>query len=522
MAGTAARRPRPPATFARGTGLFLRTLAIVHAIAFASFWSQSAGLVGPHGLLPAVRFLAEARRQLGPSAYWEAPSLCWIFGAGAFLPAACACGLGLSALLFCGFAPALCLALLWALYLSLCSAGQIFYDFQWDALLLETTLVAVFLAPWQWRARLDAVDPPPLARWLAVWLLFRLMVLSGLVKLASGDPTWRHLTALRFHFETQPLPTPVAWYAHHLAPEWQRLACALLFVLEIAVPWALWAPRAWRHPAALALIGLQGLIALTGNYTYFNLLTAALCLPCLDDRWWGRREPIPQTGPARAAASPALSPAPLLTPSPPLTPSPARAHGAAPGDRSGPPPRLLRAFVYVAVLCTALEGLADFIPAVAETPAVGLLAGAVAPFRSLNNYGLFAVMTTERPQLVIEGSDDGHDWREYALPQQPGELRRRPEFVAPAQPRLDWQLWFAALAPPTQNPWVETLAVELLRGNPQVLGLFAGNPFPLHPPHYLRVVRYRYHFTDAAERARTGNWWRRTPDDLYLKPIALR
>jgi hypothetical protein len=520
MEGTAARRLRPPATFARGTGLFLRALAIVHAIAFASFWSQSAGLVGPHGLLPAVRFFAEARRQLGASAYWEAPSLCWIFGAGSFLPAACASGLTLSALLFCGIAPALCLALLWALYLSLCCAGQIFYDFQWDALLLEATLIGVFLAPWTWRSRLDEVDPPPLARWLGWWLLFRLMVLSGLVKLASGDPTWRHLSALGFHFETQPLPTPVAWYAHHLAPGWQRLACALLFALELAVPWALWAPRTWRHSAALALIGLQGLIALTGNYTYFNLLAAALCLPCLDDAWWGRRGRGGRASPSPADSPPTRSPLPSSSLSAAASGDPGlprRGEGT-----KGPPPRLLRGFVYFAVLCTALEGLADFIPAVADTPAVGMLAGAVAPFRSLNNYGLFAVMTTERPQLVIEGSDDGHDWREYALPQQPGELHRRPEFVAPAQPRLDWQLWFAALAPPANNPWVETLGVELLRGNPQVLGLFSGNPFPLHPPRYLRVVRYQYHFTDAAERARTGNWWRRTPEDLYLKPIALR
>jgi hypothetical protein len=484
MEGSSAPAGSAPATFARGTGLFLRALALVHAVAFASFWSQSAGLVGPGGLLPAVRFFAEAHTQLGAAAYWEVPSLCWVFGAGSFLPIACACGLALSALVFCGFAPALCLALLWALYLSLCSAGQIFYDFQWDALLLEATLIGVFLAPWSWRARLDAVDPPLLARWLVWWLLFRLMLLSGLVKLASGDPTWRHLTALTFHYETQPLPTPVAWYAHHLPAGWQRLSCAVLLGIELLAPWALLAPRAWRHSAALALIGLQGLIALTGNYTFFNLLAAALGLTCLDDRWWGRRQPSEGTG--------------------------------------RPPPRLLRGFAYFAFLCTALEGLADFVPAVAGAPAVAFLAGTVAPFRSLNNYGLFAVMTTERPELVFQGSDDGRDWRDYELPDQPGDLHRRPEFVAPAQPRLDWQLWFAALQPPAQNPWVETLGVELLRGNPQVLARFARNPFPRQPPHYLRVVRYRYHFTDAAERARTGNWWRRTPDDLYLKPIALR
>jgi hypothetical protein len=491
MARTDRSGEAPSANYARGTGWFLRALAVVHAIAFASYWRQFAGLVGPEGILPAVRFFPLAHAQLGAAAYWEAPSLCWILGAGTFLPVACGAGVALAVLLFCGIAPALCLAVLWALYLSLCCAGQIFYDFQWDALLLEATLIGVFLAPWRWRARLDASDPPPLARWLLWWLLFRLMLLSGLVKLTSGDPTWRHLTALTFHYETQPLPTPVAWYAAHLPLAWQRLSCALLLGIEILVPWALFASRTWRHTAAWVLVGLQALIALTGNYTFFNLLTAALCLACLDDRWWGRR------GPVETALPPAE-------------------------EARGLRARLTRIFVYCAVFCTALEALADFVPAVARASAVGFMAESVAPFRSLNNYGLFAVMTTERPQLVIEGSDDGRDWREYELPHQPGDLDRRPDFVAPGQPRLDWQLWFAALAPPSQNPWVETLGANLLRGDPAVLALFARNPFPHRPPHFIRVVRYLYRFTDAADRARTGNWWRRTPQDLYLSPISLR
>jgi hypothetical protein len=146
----------------------------------------------------------------------------------------------------------------------------------------------------------------------------------------------------------------------------------------------------------------------------------------------------------------------------------------------------------------------------------------VGPTRSFNNYGLFAVMTRPRTELIFEGSDDGRTWRAYEFPHKPGDLQRRPTWVAPHQPRLDWQLWFAALGSLDQNPWVLSLAEHLLRGTPEVLALLQRNPFPQNPPRYVRVVRYEYHFTDAAARARTGQWWRRTPLDVYLPPASLR
>ncbi len=488
-----APNPVPPPTFAVGTWLFLRLLALVHLIAFTSAWRQLGGLVGPHGILPAGTLFAAYHRQLGATVYRELPSLCWWLGTGPALTGLCLAGMAAAVLLFAGIAPVLCLVFLWIDYLSIACAGQIFFDFQWDALLLETTLLAILLAPWSLRAGWKRWNPPTLARGLLCWLLFRLMFLSGLVKLGSGDPTWRHLTALTFHYQTQPLPTPLAWYAHQWPPGFHHFCAALMFAIELLAPFALFAPRWLRHPAALAMIALQLAIAATGNYTFFNLITIALCLLCLDDTWWGRIANS-RTLSDPAPGSPALKPV--------------NGH-------------LLRLAAVVVIVFTVTEALADFFSPVADEVIIQKVVGLIAPFRSLNNYGLFARMTTKRPELVFQGSEDGFLWKSYEFPHKPGNLARRPDFVAPGQPRLDWQLWFAALGYPENNRWVVALCERLLRGTPEVLALFSVNPFPQQPPHYLRVVRYDYQFTTAAERAQTGNWWKRDVMDFYVPSMSL-
>ncbi|MDB6168932.1 MAG: hypothetical protein JWM88_1796 [Verrucomicrobia bacterium] len=478
--------------FSFGAWLFLRALAAIYAIAFVSFWRQSAGLVGPNGILPAQPFFDAVHAQLGPRAYLELPSLCWWWGADRSLPLLCAAGLVCSALLFAGIAPALSLGALWAVYLSLCGAGQIFYGFQWDSLLLEASVLAVFLAPWSLLPRWRRFEPPRLSLLLLWWLLFRLMVLSGAAKLMSGDPTWRDLTALTFHYETQPLPTAIGWYAHQLPAWFQRVSALLMFAVELLVPFALFAPRAFRHLAALLITVFMVLIGLTGNYTFFNFLTAALCVLWLDDAWWQRVLRRPKSDEGRALA-------PFAAPVWPL-----------------------RLFAIFAFGYTAMVSL----PTLGNSPTLYRLRQPVdeivGPFRSFNSYGLFAVMTHPRPELSIEGSNDGREWLAYEFPHKPGALTRAPTWVAPMQPRLDWQLWFAALMPPEQNPWVPELCRHLLRGTPEVLALFAHNPFPGQPPRLVRVVRYEYHFTDPAALRRTGHWWRRTPLDYYVSPLSLR
>ena len=464
--------------FAIGAWIFLRLLALIHLVAFASYWMQFEGLVGPHGILPASAYFQAAHEQLGAAAYAQLPSLCWILGSANFLHVLCAAGVVFSLLLFAGIAPAASLVLLWASYLSLLSAGQVFFGFQWDALLLETTLLAVFLAPWSWRPRWSRPEPPRLARWLLCWLLFRLMFLSGAVKLTSGDPVWQNLTALAYHYETQPLPTALAWHVHQWPLWFQRFSCALMFTIELAVPALLFASRPFRHGAALSIAAFMTLIFLTGNYTFFNLLTMALCVLCLDDAWWARCTRLTLTRPVMVRAA---------------------------------PQRLLVALAVVVVGYTAAEGMGRLTKGKAVPALFWPVERVIGPFRSLNSYGLFAVMTTARPELIIEGSDDGREWLDYELPHKPGRLDRAPDFIAPFQPRLDWQLWFAALAPADQNP-----------GTPEVLARFGSNPFPNHPPKFVRVVRYDYRFTARAERARSGNWWRRTPLDYYIEPVSLR
>jgi len=268
-----------------------------------------------------------------------------------------------------------------------------------------------------------------------------------------------------------------------------------VFAIELVAPLCIPGPRRLRHAATLWLIFLQVVIAITGNYAFFNLVTIGLCLACLDDDWW--RSIHWGTGYGRAPDGSSRS---LLV----------RAK-----------PTLVRWFVALYAGITFFLTASALWPGARRSPILRVVETAVGPFESFNNYGLFAVMTVERPELVIEGSDDGRDWQEYTLPYKPGDLGRRPRWAAPYQPRLDWQLWFAALAPPEANPWVGTLCERLLRNDPAVLALFERNPFSGHAPHYVRVVRYRYEFTDFAERSRTRNWWRRTPLDFYIRPVEL-
>jgi hypothetical protein len=299
---------------------------------------------------------------------------------------------------------------------------------------------------------------------------------SGSVKLLSGDRTWRSLTALDFHFQTQPIPTPLAWYAHQPPAWFHHFAAGVTLGIEILIPFLIFAPRRLRHFAFGCLVGLQILILLTGNYAFFNLLALALCLFLLDDRdlrFSGKPKRIPRFGRATAAA------------------------------------------VFVAIFSlSSYEMLMQF----GIFPPLG---NPVASFGIANNYGLFAVMTTTRPEIIVEGSNDGSRWVAYEFPYKAGDVYRRPPWVAPHQPRLDWQMWFAALGSYRENAWFINFLARLLQGSPEVLGLLARNPFPAAPPRYVRALLYTYKFTDAKTRNDTGAWWSRELLGTYVRPISL-
>jgi hypothetical protein len=447
---------------------------------------QLTGLVGDHGLLPAGRFLEWAHSIYGREAYRLLPTLFW-FGAGNLaLQLAARAGIALSILLIAGVAPVVVLAALWVLYLSLTVVGQDFLSFQWDALLLETGLLAVLWAPLGWFPGREETPPSALVRWLLVVLLFKLMFLSGATKLLSGDPTWRHLTALDYHFETQPLPTWVGWYAHQQPSILHRAETAVMFVIELGAPWLLfvtWRLRRLRYMGVGALALLQTGIALTGNYGFFNLLAIVLCIPVLDDGLLRRVVPldlfieVPQSAVWRTAVQ-VLAPVLLCL-------------------------SVLSFWAEIAYTLPGGRGIGR-VPGWA-TAALGW----VAPLRSFNGYGLFRVMTTERPEIVVEGSRDGQHWLEYEFRYKPGPLTRAPQFVEPHHPRLDWQMWFAGLDPMSNLPLLQSLSHHLMAGTPEVLGLLRRNPFPDGPPKHIRFAMYDYRFTTPAERSRTGAWWQR-------------
>lgn len=482
------------------TAVFVRALGVVYLIAFLSLRVQLLGLFGGAGILPIGELMTALAERFGGARWDLLPTLLWLGASDATLLRLCDVGIALAALAAAGIAVGPSLLALWALYLSFVTTGRVFLSFQWDMLLLETGLLAVFIAPWSLRPRLAAMrEPSRLGVWLLRWLLFRLMFASGVVKLLHDDPampTWHDLTALAYHYETQCLPPWTAWYAHHLPLWWHRVSCALMFVIELAMPFLIFGPRAARLVAAVAFIGFQLLIVATGNYTFFNWLTMALALLLCDDRALAAILPG-RIG--RAAASP--------LPRPPV----GRLRTA-----FGVPLMLLLLLASTATFARQMGGT-EVLPAFARP-----LLQRLAPFRSVNGYGLFARMTTVRNEIVIEGSDDGTTWLPYEMPWKPGDVRRRPTFVAPHQPRLDWQMWFAALTPYRANPeqWFARLLGTLLEGEPSVLALFATNPFPTAPPRFIRAVVWEYHF--SAPDDGSGAWWRREWRGVYAPAIQRR
>ncbi len=472
------RLPEGESTYHAASALFSRALAFIYLIAFASFGMQVRGLIGSDGIVPVAEYLRFATAQLGTSAYWKVPTIFWWTHGDFALLSIPWGGVALAAAAILARPHSrwqrIIFAILFVYYLSIVSAGQIFMTYQWDLLLLETGFLAIFLVPAQPRV------------WLFQWLLFRLMFESGLVKLTSHDPTWRNLTALSFHYETQPLPTMIGWFAAHLPMGFQKASTAAVFVVELGLPMLMFGPRRFKQAAAAGTLGLQALILLTGNYTFFNWLAIALCLFLFDDRFflWARRR-TPLIPVADAGSN-----------------------------------RWVSAVLFLFVMTVSCIEFSSLFDPVSGTP--GQIVEAQSSFGLVNGYGLFANMTTRRPEVEIEGSNDGQEWQPYVFRYKAGPLDRAPGWVAPFQPRLDWQMWFAALGNYRENPWFVRLLLKLLEGSRPVLALMERDPFGGKPPKHVRAMVYEYRFTSIDEWRRTGNWWKRELKGEYFPPVSLK
>lgn len=562
--------PEARERYALTAWVYGRALGAVFFAAFVSLGSQLPGLVGSRGILPAAEQLASIYREAGTDAYWLTPTLAW-WGAGdlALLLISVLGTVGASCL-SAGVLPGPALFLCLTSYVSLVNVGGPFTHFQWDVLLLEAGFCSLPLVPWVLVHRpRNAREPAKLGLLLLRLLSAKLMFLSGWVKLASNDPTWAELTALTYHYETQPLPGPLSYLLHHLSPWVHRASAVLTFGVELGLPALALVPHwAVRRAAGFGFVGLMIVILLTGNYGFFNLLAIALALPLFDDALLGRvfrGLPVAaraETG-TRAARVEALLGTPLGVVLAALlvlgfTLAAPGAHGLRIGltmalgavaarfaftgyeavrPRRAPRGRIrekkARAVLFRSILPSVRH-------AFAQTLAGVLMVGCAVPFarrigvgdrrfwdealadlsglHAFNAYGLFAVMTTHRPEVILEGTRDGRLWHEYELPYKPGALDRAPPFLLGHMPRLDWQLWFAALGGPRRQPWVARLMQRLVEGEPSVLRLFSHNPFEDAPPKAVRALVYEYRFTQVPERAMTGNWWLRERPRLFSGP----
>jgi predicted DCC family thiol-disulfide oxidoreductase YuxK len=472
---------RHPPTYRLVSGLFLRLLGLTFLAAFISIGIQVTGLIGADGILPLSDTLAAVAAEHGSWSYVHAPTLFWINDSDTALVAACLAGAVASVLVVLNVLTRSMLALAFVLHLSLWVALPVFGDIQPDALILEVGLLALFLTAGS-----------RIVVWLFRWLLFRFMLLSGLVKLFTLDPSWANLTALDYHYETQPLPTPLAWYAHQL-PEWfQQLSVLSMFGIELVLPWLIFMPRRPRFVAAWGFLILQLAITLTGNFYYLNLLTMFLCLFLFDDR----------------ALAGVLSPrfAERLRYGLPV------------------PGRLATAATAVLACVVVVVNLSVVWQRIAARPLPGplaSLASTTSRFGVTNFYGFFGVMNTERREIIVEGSQDGKHWHTYEFRYKPGDVHRCLRWSIPHHPRLDWTMWFAAGESPYRNPWFGDLLYRLLEASPPVLALLADDPFSGQPPRWVRGMLYRYRFTTRAERRTTGDCWVRESLGPYLPPLGL-
>ena len=471
--------------------VLLRLLALVYAVGFLVLVNQQDALIGRDGIFPADRFLAAVRDDFGStaSAAEALPTLFWFDASDATRHAAAWIGLGLAVVVLCGATNAFLQLALWALYLSFVQIGQLFYGYGWETQLCETGFLAIFLCP-AWSVRPFASPPPVAVIWLYRWLIARIMLGAGLIKM-RGDRCWRELTCLVYHYETQPVPNPLSWWLH-AQPRWFHVAgTAFNHVVELGAPWLLLLGRVGRRIAGVLFIVFQVILILSGNLSFLNWLTIVPAIACLDDGVWGRL--FPRRVRARVAARLADA-------------VPSRAHRVA---------------------ATALVALV----AVLSVPTVlNLLSPRQAMNRSfdrlhlVNTYGAFGSVGRTRDEVILEGTDDPDPgpetvWRAYEFPCKPGDPMRRPCFISPYHYRLDWQIWFAAMSTINREPWLVRLVVKLLRGDADVKPLFAVDPFPDRPPRFIRATRWRYEFTRPGDG--DPAWWRRTLVGDYLRPIAL-
>jgi len=487
--------------------LFLRALGLIYYSAFFSLVFQIRGLIGPHGILPANEYLQALAENYGRAGYWYAPTLLWFSSSSHMITGICWVGMIASLLLVLNFWPRGMLFLCFVCFLSFVSAAQDFSAYQSDGMLLEAGFISLFFAPRGFRPGWGEESPPSrVSLFLLIWEGFRIYFESGVAKIMGGDPQWRNFTALDEYYQNGPLPTWIGWYMQHL-PHWFHAATSFFtLVLELVLAWAMFLPRRFRIVCFFIVTAWQLGIILSANYTFLNYLVLALGILLLDDRFL--LPYLPSFWKQGFLASKEAKP--LLEPEP----------GQAWRKKLGAQISALKLAV-AAVMLTWIfyVTLAELVWMAKPLPLPTTPVSVLEPFRVANRYGLFAMMTRGRYEIEFQGSDDGKTWFIYSFRFKPQDPAKPPGIYAPYQPRFDWNLWFASLSSWRQEPIIVRTEQSLLRGDVDVLLLFAGNPFPYTAPRQVRVVIWQYWFTTPTERGSQGTWWRRQQLGLYAPTL---
>ena len=499
-----ARPKHAGATYWLTRFVILRLLGVVYLVAFLVAANQLVPLIGHEGLLPADQFLERVVRHFGSvsKAFWNLPTLfLWKISDGLLL-AVSWLGVGLSLLVVAGFANAIVLGVLWGLYLSILHVGQLWYSYGWETQLLETGFIALFLCPLLDMRPFARSAPPVVVLWIYRWLIFRIMLGAGLIKI-RGDDCWRDLTALVYHYETQPVPNPLSRLLH-FAPVWfHKLGVLWNHFVELVVPWFGFWPAFLRNPAGLLMASFMGVLIFSGNLSFLNWLTIVPCLACVDDSVWRRVLPEGLVQRAKEAeASRKESRVPVIV-----------------------------GWGYAAVV--AVLSVAPVRNLVSPQQAMN---ASFDRLHLVNTYGAFGTVGRERYEIVFEGTEeslgvDSPQWKEYEFKVKPGNPDRRPAVITPYHHRLDWQIWFAAIPAvhgdlrtmprPEHYPWVLHFIWKLLHNDKGTLSLLANNPFPEKPPKYVRAALYRYRFAPLGSRREGASWWDRERVGLWYPASSL-
>ena len=465
--------------------VFLRLLGFVYFFAFLSLATQVLALLGEEGLLPASMFLESVEAQYDSNivAFLQLPTLFWINSGDQTLLILSWIGVLLSLIVLAGYANSVLLAILWFLYMSYIHIGQVFYGYGWETLLLETGFLAIFFIPLiDWRP-FPKTAPPAAIVWLLRWLTLRVYLGAGLIKI-RGDSCWRDFTCLFYHYETQPIPNPLSPYFHFLPHIVNKAGVAFNHLVELAVPFFVFWPRTARIICGVLLVLFQLFLIIGGNYSFLNWITITIAIGCFDDRFF--RKLLPKRIVAKA-------------------------------DQASSDANVSRPQQWISWVLVILVVFLSF-PVVknllSEDQAMNTSFNRL---HLVNTYGAFGSVGKERYELILIGKDaETGEWKEYEFKAKPGNIYRSLPVIAPYQPRIDWQIWFAAMQRPEHNPWLIHMIWKLLHNDDGSLSLLAGNPFPDKPPSEIRIDFYRYAFAPLPGEA----IWERTYLGQWLPPLS--